>query len=130
MSAETIPVPGFREATEKGTVEDKSGYHQPRSGQRIGYGCRCSLTTEKGAYRDVTVQFNGATVHFYHQSPVVIKKGRTYRLDSHGYKTSTTKERINRYIPGGYRVYQSDFEWYLSTPDGEREFQDGMTIEV
>jgi len=130
MSAESLPVPSFGTATSEGTVTDKSGYHQPGGRRRGVRGCGCTRTTDKGAYRDVTVDYGGATVHFYHQSAVVVKRGRTIRLDSHGYRTSTTKERINRHLPGGYRLYQEDYDWYLSTPDGDREFTDGMTIHV
>jgi len=76
----------------------------------------------------VTVEYGGATVHFYHQSAVVVRDGRTLRLDSHGYRTSTTKKRINRHLPAGYSVVQRDYDWYLETPDGREEFRDGMTV--
>jgi hypothetical protein len=127
MQTETIDAPRYREARDSGTVTDQSGYHQP-GGTRPH--CGCSLDTEKGAYRDVTVEMpDGRTAHFYHQSPVVVQKDGQYRLDSHGYRTSTTKERINRYLPTGFRVFQEDYEWYLSGPGGGRkEFHDGMII--
>jgi hypothetical protein len=115
-------------------VGEKSGYHQPRQS-----GCGCTRTTEKGAYRDETYEVDGLTVHFYHQSPVVVTDGERYRLDSCGHETATTKERINRYLPAGYRVVQDDWEWYLESwdpkadyRDQERErepFADGMVIE-
>lgn len=128
MSSKQLTAPAFGSATESGTVTEKDGYHQP--GGRHGPRCGCELTTRNGAYRDTTVQMpDGRTVHFYHQSPVVVRDGATYRLDSHGYRTMTTKERINRHLPRGWKVIQRDFEWFLTTPDGERrEFADGMTI--
>jgi len=124
MNSESLPVPDFGTATSEGTVIEKDSYHQPNRT------CGCTFTTGKGAYRDVTVKYDGATVHFYHQSPVVVVEGRTRRLDSHGYRTRTTKDRINRYLPDGYEVYQEAYEWYLETPSGEREFSDGMTVTV
>ena len=51
-------------------------------------------------------------------------------LDSGGYQTVTTKDRMNRFLPLGYRVYQKDFDWYLQTPEGTREYQDGMQIKL
>lgn len=34
-------------------------------------------------------------------------------LSDGGWRTVTTKERLNRYLPRGYNVYQKDWEWYL-----------------
>jgi len=147
MSATTLAAPDYSEATDRGTVENRDGWHTPRRFQNntrgpvFGRGrtqpdhpsgCGCDLETEKGAYRDVTVRMSdGRLVHFYHQSPVVVREGNRYRVSSCGYQTSTTKERISRYLPTGYYVRQRDFEWYLQTPDGgEREFSDGMEITV
>jgi len=113
----------FKTAKEKGRIVNKDGYHQCRN-------CYCSLTTRKGAYRDITIELDGKELCFYHQSLIVIKnKDNSYELNSHGYRTKTTKERINRYIPSGFRVYQEDFTWYVSKPDGKvQEFKDGMII--
>jgi len=133
-----IPVLSYSEAREEGTVRDKDGYHQPGT-NRYHVGCGCSLDTDKGAYRDVTVETpDGLVLYFYHQSPVVVQLGGRYRLDSHGYRTSTTKQRINRHTPRGVKVFQEDYEWYLKQYDpsvslSERdptieEFTDGMHI--
>jgi len=130
--------PSYSRARDRGEVVDKRGYHQPQNAS-YRQRCGCSLDTDKGAYRDVTVEMpDGRVVHFYHQSPVVVQQAGRYRLDSHGYRTSTTKERINRHLPRGIKVFQEDYEWYLkrydpSAPYGERdptieEFTDGMEI--
>jgi len=113
----------FWTAIEEGEIVEQSGYHQCRN-------CSCRLTTEKGAYRDVSVELNGQTVNYYHQNPIVVTDGERVLVHSCGWLTPTTKERINRYLPAGYRVFQRDFEWFVSTPDGETvEFEDGMVIE-
>jgi hypothetical protein len=44
-------------------------------------------------------------------------------LNSGGYRTHTTKKRINQYSP--VRIYQKNFEWFLA--DGT-EFEDNMVI--
>lgn len=117
----------FKDAKEQGEVVEKNGYHQPR---KLRTGCGCRLTTDKGAYRDVTIALDDRIIHYYHQSPVVTElPDGSFKIDSCGYRTSTTKERINRYLPSGYYLYQEDYEWFLKTPDGEREFTDGMRID-
>lgn len=35
-----------------------------------------------------------------------------------GWKTRTTKDRLNQFLPSGYTVYQKDWEWYLQHSDG------------
>lgn len=57
-----------------------------------------------------------------------------YVLNSGGWKTSTTRERINQFAP--VRLYQRNFEWFLSgrTDDGAFDFdvripfRDGMEV--
>lgn len=125
-----IEAPKFSTAVEEGEKTHEEGYHQP--GQRVhGRRCGCSLTTSKGAYRDVTAEMpDGRTVHFYHQSPIVVKSpSGMYRASHYGYDTSsTTKERLNLYLPSGYHVYQEDYQWYLTTPEGEVEWNDPMYL--
>lgn len=41
----------------------------------------------------------------------------------------TTLERISRYLPESYGIYQSKNKWWISTPTGDTlEFKDGMAI--
>jgi hypothetical protein len=123
----------FDEARDRGETVRESGYHQP--GKRPY--CPCDLTTRKGAYKDVTVRVDEKEVHYFHQSPVVVQSGDTYRIDSHGYRPDradspqrykSTRHRISDYLPAGYSIIQEDYTWYLSTPDGREEFVDGMTF--
>lgn len=142
--SDSIDVPRFESAVAAGEIVEKSGYHQPDNGGRSrggGFRCSCEKTTRKGAYRDVTVDMPGGNrVFFYHQSPVVVRtRDGRYRLDSHGYRSSTTKERISRHLPRGYKVVQRDFEWFVKSWDpladyDDRdpemiEFEDGMVVE-
>lgn len=126
-----MEVPGFKEAVERGELVGKGGYHNPDTVSNPRWDkCGCEKTTRNGAYRDVTVEMDdGMVLHFYHQSPIVVEKGDTVRLSSCGWETSTTKERINRYVPSGYRVYQEDHDWYISRRDGDTmDFYDGVEI--
>lgn len=61
----------------------------------------------------------------YHATVVVtISRNGSYKLNSGGYRTKTTKLRINDWSPA--TVYQKDCKWYLA--DG-RPFTDGMTVD-
>ena len=51
-------------------------------------------------------------------------------LNSGGYQTNVTKDRMNRFLPLGYRISQRKFTWYLDTPDGEIRYTDGMQIYI
>lgn len=49
-----------------------------------------------------------------------------FRVNSGGYRTVTTKQRINALLPSGYRVFSKKFEWFMSTPSGDVfSFDDG-----
>lgn len=48
-----------------------------------------------------------------------------------GYKTATTKSRLNAILSEhgcGERIYQKDFEWFVSTKEGTVPFTEGMTL--
>ena len=51
-------------------------------------------------------------------------------IDTGGWKTVTTKSRMNQYLPHPLRVYARDFNWYVSCGDkaSEVEFEDGMVL--
>ena len=56
----------------------------------------------------------------------ITKRGWTY-YDG-GYRSVTTKARLNEYGPN--RVYQKDWEWYVSTPDGkDADFVSGIFVD-
>lgn len=51
------------------------------------------------------------------------------KLYTNGYRTVTTKSRINQLLPPGWRVIQQDWEWYLCGPnDLKVEFTEGACI--
>ena len=87
----------------------------------------------KMAYRDVAFQLNEhITVYYYHQHAIVLEDHirNILTLDSCGWRTPTTKERMNRYI-GHYNVSQSKKIWYVYNRATEQtqEFFDGITID-
>jgi hypothetical protein len=74
----------------------------------------------------IAYRLHGTYVVLYHHNGTV-------ELNSGGWRTVTTKDRINRcfsdYGPTGYRVYSTNRVWHLYR-HGERvaEFADGMVI--
>jgi hypothetical protein len=72
---------------------------------------------------------NGYAVFLHQTAVVVIKPDGTYRLNSGGWRTVTTKDRINLYSPAS--LFQSKGIWYLSRqPDSSRcIFTDGMVVD-
>jgi hypothetical protein len=67
---------------------------------------------------------DGSEVVRLHHTDVVIKRpDGTYELNTGGWKTSTTKDRINCYSPA--RVYSKSGTWYLAA---DVPFYDGVVI--
>lgn len=117
-------IPSFKQAKNKAQQLETDSYHKPSNSR-----CGCNKTTGNGAYRDVMAQMDSITVFFYHQSPVVVAhEDGTIRLDSCGYRTRTTKQRINNHMPKGYSLRQRQGDWIVDTPRGEKQFEDGMHI--
>ena len=67
---------------------------------------------------------------YYHTTPVVtwFSDGRSV-IRANGFRTATTKNRINDAVPGCY-VWQRHFEWWVTLRgNGPVEpFQDGFTV--
>jgi hypothetical protein len=72
----------------------------------------------------------------YHDNPVVnLFPDGTITYSSCGWNTSTTKERINWFLPDGFYLYQENSVWYISqglrwdNNSGKRYiFADGLAI--
>lgn len=68
---------------------------------------------------------DGSVGIMLHSTYVVkIHPDNSATLNSGGWRTPTTKDRINQYSP--VRVYQRDWTWYLN--DGT-PFEDGMVVD-
>ena len=59
---------------------------------------------------------------------VKINTNGTYTLNSGGWQTITTKDRINQYSPRYVYVYQKNFEWFVKINDKSYPFMDGMVV--
>jgi hypothetical protein len=65
----------------------------------------------------------GVAVRLHRTHVVVIHPDNTYTLNSGGWRTSTTKNRINQFSPAG--LVQKRGEWLVR---GSVPFADGMRI--
>lgn len=89
---------------------------------------------------DIVRRDDGAIQVKYHGSPVVTylpageaQGGPVTLLDSCGWRTPTTKERINAFCPAGFHVWQERSVWHLSKGSWQDNaswtFADGITID-
>jgi len=69
----------------------------------------------------VSVLFYGHPIIFYWHNGEI-------DVSSCGYRSCTTKDRLNKFLPPGFSVYQRKHQWYLSRANMPREFWDGMII--
>lgn len=65
----------------------------------------------------IGVRYHATTIVTFYENGVT-------EITSGGYRTSSTKERLNRYLPSGWRIFQKDYMWMLDTPVGTEEFSD------
>ena len=70
----------------------------------------------------IEVDGNG-TVHVLYHDTVILKRSNDGNvvLNTGGYKTSTTKRRMNQaseLYDLGFEVYQRDYEWYVKNANG------------
>lgn len=66
-----------------------------------------------------------------HKTAVVtVHSDSSMTLDSGGWETNTTKDRINAFLPGGCKLYQENFVWYITTDNHRTRvpFERGMRI--
>ena len=77
-------------------------------------------------------RWHGSIDVWLHNTAIITyKSDGSIEINSGGYRTVTTKDRINRLLPDGCYVYQQDWQWYLVL-NGDHgrpvEFRDNMRI--
>jgi len=72
---------------------------------------------------------DGESVLRLHQTDIVRKRqDGSCILNSGGWKTVTTKDRINRELPPGYSLSQDKGEWYIRNGECTVPYFDGMRV--
>ena len=82
------------------------------------------------------VTYNNSTncsqIHLHgHQIAVVDHNLKAVKLSSCGYTTNTTKSRLNAILEEvkyGCKVFQKNFNWFVSYNDQTASFWDGMIL--
>lgn len=82
--------------------------------------------TKKIKNNTYLVKIDEETIGVKLHATIVVKihKNGAYTLNSDGWQTVTTKQRINEYCP--IQVYQKRFRWYVGTE--EHPFFDGIVV--
>lgn len=68
----------------------------------------------------------------YHETQVVRWNDRQIILNSDGWRTATTKNRMNQtsnQFNLGFRVYQQNFDWYVTFKGKTWEWYDEMKLD-
>ena len=66
-----------------------------------------------------------------HNTVIVrIMPDNRYRLNSGGWRTVTTKKRINEYLPENVYLFESKHEWYLRLNGIVISFEDGIVLKL
>lgn len=84
-----------------------------------------------GRHATTVAQDGGYTVVTYHSTLVVKFNHNEIVLNSGGWRTSTTKRRMNQtsnQMGLGYRVFQKDWDWYVEYKGETIPFYDGMIL--
>jgi hypothetical protein len=64
-------------------------------------------------------------VRFHHTDIVTIAKRGAITVTTGGWRSVTTKERLNIHLPAGWNVYSGTGTWLIRTPAGTYPFADG-----
>jgi len=84
-----------------------------------------------GSHKTTVSTNNGTTRVKYHNTDVVSFDQDKITLDTGGWKTVTTKTRMNQtsnQFNLGYRVYQRNFEWFVDYKDQTYKLTNGVLI--
>lgn len=87
------------------------------------------ITKKKVANNTVMyIRPNGNKVIRFHHTDIIEFTQGGLILRSGGWKTSTTRERINSFLPRGIYIRQIKREWTVQTDKSAEVFYDGMLI--
>ena len=65
-----------------------------------------------------------------HSTDILVFSGDSIRVSSGGWKTVTTKDHINKFLPAGYCLISENGFWFISHVGSCFPFKDGMVIDT
>ena len=85
----------------------------PEKGKPIGNNTRLYFYDAGGAHKiGVWRHENYYNIRLHGNQIMQIYRDRIVPTDG-GWRTVTTKARLNKYLPRGFRVFQKNFEWFI-----------------
>jgi len=89
---------------------------------------RYKTRVERRSPTSIAIQHHNTDIITYHWGGY--EKEGTVVIDTQGWRTSTTKERLNAHLPGSYGVWQKDSIWRIWDGGMGKQyiFADGMRI--
>ena len=85
---------------------------------RYGEARLCNNTTAERAHEDGVLPYHSDVIVRYHGHPIVtLHHDQSVTLNDCGWRTSTTKERLNLFAPHDVGIWQHQRVWYYRTFD-------------
>ncbi len=78
------------------------------------------------------INIEGVSFVYLHSNLIAMIADTWLELFDGGYQSVTTKSRLNAILAEhgtGERVYQKNFQWFVSTINGEVPFNDGIKLD-
>jgi len=97
------------------SARDKSKGKPIANNTRL-YETKNSLMLDTGGIGGYEIRLHGNVIMKIFLDCIEISDG--------GWRTLTTKTRLNQFLPSGFSVYQRDWQWYLKHGDNEYVFGD------
>ena len=92
-------------------------------------GNKLKQNTEVKTFKDTNT-----TILYLHGNVIADIKGNELRIFDGGYRSNTTKERLNGLLSyTNYYVFQKNWEWYIGNDDNNIDtvpFSNGFTIKI
>lgn len=88
------------------------------------------MTRRVGNNTTATIRENNSVaIRLHNTNVVILRNDGTVTLNSGGWKTATTKARMNQYL-NNHTVFQNKGEWFVwnRADNTSEEFFDGMTF--
>ena len=79
-----------------------------------------NTTVEADEDGSVGIRFHATRILTFHADD-------TFTVRTGGWRSVTTKQRLNALLPAGFRIFSRDYAWQISTPEGVFPFEDGDT---
>jgi len=115
------------------SYQDAKKFLGNRKERAIAHNTRIEIGSLNLGHEVITVKYHGNSIVNLYPDGIV-------SLNSCGWQTSTTKERLNWFLPYGITLYQHNFRWivqrwhwsdeYGRIIDEESLFVDGMAIKA